>query len=225
VGHFLHGRPSSTLTPAHPHTQASLPAITASPSLTDGAYLSALSFPKSSPALSRVSSPTNSQRRAGHPSSARTTSMCTCPPASMSCRVGYGAQWHPIAAARCSTAARRCSNRDARTRSSTMRSQAGCLVPPHPILSLLADDCGPYRHLTSTASSPFRCSAVPSLHDRDVGARSSTMISRVAPLLPPSLLTLRAARLASSSLAPRRVGTMRWHARVCCVPPSIRPLV
>jgi hypothetical protein len=33
-----------------------------------------------------------------------------------------------------------------------------------------------------------------------------------APLLPPSLLTPRAARLASSSLAPRRVGAMRWHA-------------
>jgi hypothetical protein len=47
-------------------------------------------------------------------------------------------------------------------------------VPPHPILSLLVDDCGPYHDLTSAAPSPFCCSTVPSLHDRDAGARSST---------------------------------------------------
>jgi hypothetical protein len=50
-------------------------------------------------------------------------------------------------------------------------------------------------------------------------------MSHVAHLLPPSLLTLHAARLASSSLAPRRVGTMHWHARVCRVAASIHPLV
>jgi hypothetical protein len=50
-------------------------------------------------------------------------------------------------------------------------------------------------------------------------------MSHVAHLLPPFLLTLHAARLASSSLAPRRVGTMHWHARVCRVAASIRPLV
>jgi hypothetical protein len=50
-------------------------------------------------------------------------------------------------------------------------------------------------------------------------------MSRAAPLLPPSLPTPRAGGLASSSLAPRRVGTMRWHARVCCVAASIHPLV
>jgi hypothetical protein len=50
-------------------------------------------------------------------------------------------------------------------------------------------------------------------------------MSRAAPLLPPSLLTLRAARLASNSLAPRRVGTMCWHARVCRLAASIHPLV
>jgi hypothetical protein len=33
-----------------------------------------------------------------------------------------------------------------------------------------------------------------------------------APLLPPSLLTPHAARLASSSVAPHRIGTMHWHA-------------
>jgi hypothetical protein len=38
---------------------------------------------------------------------------------------------------------------------------------------------------------------------------------RATPLLPLSLLTPRASRLASSSLAPRRVSTMCWHARVC----------
>jgi hypothetical protein len=32
-------------------------------------------------------------------------------------------------------------------------------MPPHPILSLLADDCGSYHHLTSDAPSPFRAHA------------------------------------------------------------------
>jgi hypothetical protein len=49
-------------------------------------------------------------------------------------------------------------------------------------------------------------------------------MSHVVPLLPP-FLTPHVARLASSSLAPRRVGTMRWHACVCRVDASIRPLV
>jgi hypothetical protein len=56
----------------------------------------------------------------------------------------------------------------------------GCLVLPCPILSLLADDCGSYHHLTSAASSPFRRSAVPSLHSGDVSARSLTVMPRVA---------------------------------------------
>jgi hypothetical protein len=46
-------------------------------------------------------------------------------------------------------------------------------MPPRPILSLLANDCGSYRHLTSATPSPFRCSIVPSLHGRDAGARNS----------------------------------------------------
>jgi hypothetical protein len=94
----------------------------------------------------------------------------------------------------------------------TRASGQGCLVLPRPILSLLANDCGPYRHHPSAAPSPFRCSVVSSLYGRDAGARSSTVMPRTAPLLPPPLLTPRAARLASSSLASRRVGTMRWHA-------------
>jgi hypothetical protein len=49
-------------------------------------------------------------------------------------------------------------------------------------------------------------------------------MSGVVPLLPPSLLTLHAARLASSTLARSRVGTMRWHACVCRVATSIHPL-
>jgi hypothetical protein len=151
--------------------------------------------------------------------------MSTCPPAVVSHHVSCGAPWCPIVAARYSAAARRCSSRDARARSSTTRSQAGCLMPPHPIVSLLADDCGSYRHLTSTAPSPFHCSAVPSLHGRDAGARSSTTMSHTAPLLPTSLLTPCAAHLASSSLAPRHVGTMRWHAHVCHVAASILTLV
>jgi hypothetical protein len=62
----------------------------------------------------------------------------------------------------------------------TRVSGQGCLVPPRPILSLLADDSGLYRHLTSIALLPFRCSVVPSLHGRDAGTRSSTMRPRVA---------------------------------------------
>jgi hypothetical protein len=50
-------------------------------------------------------------------------------------------------------------------------------------------------------------------------------MSGAVPLLPPSLLTLHAARLASSTLARSRVGTMRWHACVCRVATSIHPLV
>jgi hypothetical protein len=56
----------------------------------------------------------------------------------------------------------------------------GCLVLPCPILSLLADDCGSYHHLTSAASSPFRRSAVPSLHSGDVSARSLIVMPCVA---------------------------------------------
>jgi hypothetical protein len=50
----------------------------------------------------------------------------------------------------------------------------GCLMPPRPILSLLADDWGLYRHLTSAASSPSHSPAVLSLHGRDADAKSST---------------------------------------------------
>jgi hypothetical protein len=50
-------------------------------------------------------------------------------------------------------------------------------------------------------------------------------MSHAAPLLPPSLLTPHAARLASSSLAPCHIVTMHWHACVCRVAASIRPLV
>jgi hypothetical protein len=62
----------------------------------------------------------------------------------------------------------------------TRASDQGCLMPPRPILSLLGDDCGLYHHLTSVVSSSFHCSAVPSLHGQDVGARSSTMRPHVA---------------------------------------------
>jgi hypothetical protein len=46
----------------------------------------------------------------------------------------------------------------------TQASDQGYLMPPSPILSLLVDDYGTYRHLTSTAPSPFRCSTVLLLH-------------------------------------------------------------
>jgi hypothetical protein len=49
-------------------------------------------------------------------------------------------------------------------------------------------------------------------------------MSHTAPLLPPSLLTPRAARPASNTLAPCRVGTIHWHTCVCHVATSIRPL-
>jgi hypothetical protein len=211
--------------PAHLRKRVGLPAVIASPSLTDGARLSAPSSPKSFPAPHRVSSSTNSCRQADHPSSACTTSTSTCPPAVVSHRIGCGAPWRPITAARCSATARRCSSRDAHARSSTMRSQIGCLVPPCPILSLLADDCRLYHHLTSAAPSPFRCSSMTSLRGRDARAKSSTAMSHAAPLLPPSLLTPHVSRLASSSLAPHRIGTMRWHACMCRMATSIHPLV
>jgi hypothetical protein len=100
VGRFLRGRPSSTPTPAIPMCEpACQPAITSLPLLIDGSLLSSPSFPKSSPAPCRVSTSANSHRRAGHPSSACTTSMSTCPSAIVSHRVGCGALWHPIAAA------------------------------------------------------------------------------------------------------------------------------
>jgi hypothetical protein len=54
---------------------------------------------------------------------------------------------------------------------------------PRRILSLLADDCGLYHHVTSVASSPFLCSTVSSLHGRDVDARSSTTRPRIAYLV------------------------------------------
>jgi hypothetical protein len=53
-------------------------------------------------------------------------------------------------------------------------------VPPRPILLLLADDCRPYHSLTTTAPSPFHCSAIPSLHSRDASARSSTVMPHAA---------------------------------------------
>jgi hypothetical protein len=62
----------------------------------------------------------------------------------------------------------------------TRASSQGCLVLPHPILSLLANDCGSYCHLTSTVSSLFRCSVVPSLHGGDAGARSLATRPRAA---------------------------------------------
>jgi hypothetical protein len=49
------------------------------------------------------------------------------------------------------------------------------------------------------------------LHRHDAGAKHPTTRPHVVPLLPPSWLTPRAACLASSSLAPRCVGTIRWH--------------
>jgi hypothetical protein len=54
---------------------------------------------------------------------------------------------------------------------------------PRPILSLLADDCGLYHHVTSVASSLFLCTTVSSLHGRYVDARSSTTRPRVAYLV------------------------------------------
>jgi hypothetical protein len=64
--------------PTHLRARVGLPAVTTSPSLTDGARLSDSSSPKYSPAPRCVSSPANSRRRAGHPSSACNTSLSTC---------------------------------------------------------------------------------------------------------------------------------------------------
>jgi hypothetical protein len=80
----------------------------------------------------------NSHRRAVHPSPPRATRTPTCAPTTLSHRVGCGAPWrpiatghcggpwHPIATDCCSATACRCSIRDARARSSTMKSHAAC---------------------------------------------------------------------------------------------------
>jgi hypothetical protein len=65
-----------------------------------------------------------------------------------------------------------------------------------------------HRHL-------FRCFVVPSLHGRDAGARSSTAMPHAAPLLPPSLLTPHATRLASSYRASRYIGTVYLRTIAC----------
>jgi hypothetical protein len=49
------------------------------------------------------------------------------------------------------------------------------------------------------------------LRRHDVGAKHLATRPHAVLLLPPSLLTPRVTNLASSSLAPRRIGTMRWH--------------
>jgi hypothetical protein len=69
-------------------------------------------------------------------------------------------------------------------------------------------------HCRRGVASPY-CTGRPlsrPLRRHDTGAKHPATRPRAAPLLPPSLLTPRAARLASSSLAPCRVGTVRWHA-------------
>jgi hypothetical protein len=50
--------------------------------------------------------------------------MVACSPSTLSHRVGYGAPWRPITAARCFAATRRCSSRDARAKSSMTKPRA-----------------------------------------------------------------------------------------------------
>jgi hypothetical protein len=101
--------------------------ITAPPSLTDGARLSAPSSPK----YSLLRSPSwqcrpNCRRRADHPSPPRATRMAECSPTTLKCHVSCGVPWCPITAACCSASAYRCSSRDARTRSSTTKPHTAC---------------------------------------------------------------------------------------------------
>jgi hypothetical protein len=66
------------------------------------------------------------------------------------------------------------------SQTATQASGQGYHMLPRPILSLLANDCGLYCHLTSATPLPFCCSVVPSLHGRDAGARRLTMRPRAA---------------------------------------------
>jgi hypothetical protein len=81
--------------------------VTASPSLTDEARLSAPSSPKSTLLCSPAwQCRPNFRRRAGHPSPPHATRMVACSPATLSRHINRGAPWCPITTARCSAAAR-----------------------------------------------------------------------------------------------------------------------
>jgi hypothetical protein len=96
---------------------------------------------------------------------------------------------------------------------------------PRPILSLLANDCVLYCHLTSATPLSFCCSVVPSLHGRDAGARSSTMRPHVAHRVDGAGAAEGAPsrpRRSPTVCARGRLGVVRWCAfsrRVDTTPP------
>jgi hypothetical protein len=122
VGHFLRGRPSSVPTSAHLRTRAGLPTRHRA-AVADrwGPPVSSL-FPQIfPPLLAHVATPAKLSATGRPPVTTPRHKdgrvfICT-----LSHHVNCGVLWHPITAARCSAAARRCSSRDARYKSSTTK--------------------------------------------------------------------------------------------------------
>jgi hypothetical protein len=152
----------------------------------------------------------NSHRWAVHPSPPRATRMTTCPPATLSYCVGCGAPWRPVTAARLRLFfAALPAGEILATPHAKVLHPSLCELTSYPFACRLA-----YESLASRIVAEVSHRPAASL-DRCQGRCATTMLAtrpHTAPLLPPSLLTPRAARLASSSLAPRHVGTMHMHA-------------
>jgi hypothetical protein len=221
VGRFLRGRPSSVLTLAHlrmrsrPAPSASsgccqvgpgasrTPHVSLTPSRAGNRYtpdpLPCSLPPKPVPFLCCDTAGRrrpNSRQRAVHPSPPRATRMTACPPATLSRRVGCGALWCPINAARlCLLLATLPAGEIPATPCIKVLHPSLCELLSHPFACCLA--CEPLASRIAAKASHRPAASV----DRCQGCCAATM---PAPLVPPSLLTPRAARLASSSLAPRR---------------------
>jgi hypothetical protein len=101
VGRFLYGRPSSAPTPAHLHVRASLPARYCTTVAVRRGPPVGVVFPQILPgcALAGIAAaiPVAASSTRHHPIIVR---IPTCVPATLSRRIGYGASWCPITAAR-----------------------------------------------------------------------------------------------------------------------------
>jgi hypothetical protein len=117
--------PSSSPCVSRPASQP----VTASPSLTDGARLSVLSYQKSNssarPAWQRQ--PT-CQQRAGHPSPPIIARMPMCAPADLSHHIGCSAPWHPITTAHLRLLSLPLHQSDSRVDRSAMKSSSRFLL-------------------------------------------------------------------------------------------------
>jgi hypothetical protein len=152
----------------------------------------------------------NSCRWAIHPSPPRATRMTACPPATLSHCVNCDAPWHPV------TTAPLCLLLTALPAGEIPAMPRAKVL--HPSLCELSSHPSPASkpHCRQGIVSPC-CAGQPlsrPLRHHNTDAKHSTTRPHAAPLLPPSLLTPRASHLASSSLAPRHVGTIHWHTHV-----------